>query len=172
MLGAGGGRPISGEHEERAEKKRPMVSSQSRNLPGNRWWRHSALGSNHLLTVCVSATVNSLCVCCEHTVHPEKRRRSVSRLASPPPSSPSSIVSLPPPPSCSPDDIIPVKYIESDSPPSISLHILTKLSFSINEVISSSLFSPPSAWRERGRRGRRGRPRKRVKPREGEEERE
>lgn len=169
MLGAGGGRPISGEHEERAEKKRPMVSPQSRNLPGNRWWRHSALGSNHLLTVCVSATVNSLCVCCEHTVHPEKRRRSVSRLASPPPSSPSSSPLLPPAPLTI---LYPSNILKVIPPPSISLHILTKLSFSINEVISSSLFSPPSAWRERGRRGRRGRPRKRVKPREGEEERE
>lgn len=65
-LRAGCGRPISREHEERAEERRPMVSCRHRNLPGNRRWRRSALASNQLWTVCVLTTANYFVF--EHTI--------------------------------------------------------------------------------------------------------
>ncbi len=83
--------PISREHEERAEKRRPMVSSQHRNLPGNRWWRQSASAFNRLWTVCVLTTVKSVCFCCEQGTCTETEDICVKV------SLPSSINFLPPP---------------------------------------------------------------------------
>lgn len=138
------------------EKTRPMVSSQHRNLPGNRWWWHTAPASNQLFTACsltivffslnmwinsILLLINTLCI-----------RVSVSRLASPPPS-----LHSPTPFYISPDNMNPIELAECDFPPSLLLHILTKpaLLFSINEVInktSSCFFSRFSLY-QRGARG-------------------
>lgn len=129
-----------------------MVSSQHRNLPGNRWWRHTASASNQIFTVCALTLVFffeyvnwSHSAAHEHTVQP----RICVKVNLPSSSSPLFCVS--------PDNRKPIELAEYEFPPSLLLHIQTKPDplFSINEVINktSSGFIFRFSHRQRGARG-------------------